>query len=852
MEATKEQIRPIGTNISRGFHVQTLSKTGRITLSSEVQQALGVTKEKNNVYIWLDEERAGLYVAKQPPKELRTKKRGAKAIQVPLTKDGQLIAPPAWRRALHWYAGKKLQVSSSGTKTPLKIHESLAHESNKRKDQQTDQIKTYTCKLLKKGRIILPKKCREELGLEKDQAEHTPLKGVIEEASGERKLILTRAKNPDTSRPRDLLIPLEKGGKLPLPADWLEQQGLKTGKKLLLTLTNHITQEQTPSWTLTLQTKEDKQTVYKTIQVPLMDDKLSPKKRHQLNALTARDTTVIQRYLEVFGREEDQLWREEREGLRIDANKLDALTLTSKGRTRKGKTTEKREHVPYDLKREFGHKITVRELKECRDVAQEMWHGYREQVAKHQQTARKIIQQEKYVDREDALIHTLNWWEKEKKPHPPCQAENYTKNRKRKRKKIPRRANTETTIFLHQRATKLTAYWLECYYPETAKHLWLPLNPSSYHLEQLAQGPVQTVQLKKHSNGRWYAHLTIKIQIRGTYDPDKPSAVLSVDLGINKTGVAVLLTEDAPGKLKAQNIKIYEQKTKKSKINQLDNQIASLQRKKESYRHTGKNSKNIARKLKTLRTARTELATQYDHEMTAQIAKWVERLSRKYNVYVGIGQLKGIRHSRRKGDGKSKAHRRELNRWSFARITEMLKYKLALIGLPDDQFLAIPEQWTSKTCSRCGSTETSRPHQALLICHACGAQLQADINGALNIAFKLILLLDEDVFDQWLTNPLLGRKSPTRRVKTSGRRNSRMKRKVPSQPEGPSPSQTSRPLSGKARVNSRKTSTTTGEHDETPPSVNQLLTEGVGVEPANRKSDDGVQVAHQARLTRSD
>ena len=63
------------------------------------------------------------------------------------------------------------------------------------------------------------------------------------------------------------------------------------------------------------------------------------------------------------------------------------------------------------------------------------------------------------------------------------------------------------------------------------------------------------------------------------------------------------------------------------------------------------------------------------------------------------------------------------------------------------------ESWTSKTCWKCGATKTSRPFQALLICHTCGAQLQADINGAMNIGFKLIYSLDDPSLDQWLRNP---------------------------------------------------------------------------------------------------
>jgi IS605 OrfB family transposase len=412
--------------------------------------------------------------------------------------------------------------------------------------------------------------------------------------------------------------------------------------------------------------------------------------------------------------------------------------------------------VKYDLKQEFGGRITVRELKECRDTAVELWHSYRERVIEHERIYWRIMQKTKYVDREDALAPVLHWWETTKKPRPPCQAERYAP------RKLPRRANIKTTCFLHTRPTKLTRSWLEVYSPERRKHLWLPLNPSSYHLNQLQETKPKTIQLVKHVNGRWYAHVTIALVPPSVPSVKKPLAVVSFDLGMNKSVVAVLLTEKYPGTLYRQDVKYFDQQEKKNSINELDNQIASLQQKKEKYMKAGKSPKNIIRVLKRLAHQRRAVASQYDQELTAQITQWVQRLSHRYAVHVAIGELKGIRHSRRKGDGKSRKHRRELHRWAFARITTLLAYKLQRIGVPSAFFHPIREAWTSKTCSRCGSTNTARPFQALLRCHACGVHLQADENGALNIAFKLIVSLDEAALDPWLPRRLLAKKYPDR------------------------------------------------------------------------------------------
>ena len=509
-----------------------------------------------------------------------------------------------------------------------------------------------------------------------------------------------------------------------------------------------------------------------TVQVSLMGDKFTPKKHQQLQRLMARDTTVIREYLQIIEQEATQLWQKGYEGRQISFSKLDQLTLTSKPITRqrkdgKLKTTKGRPRVKYDLKKQFHGRITVRELKECRDTAVAMWHSYCEQLLDHERIYWKIMQKNKYLNLESELAQVLNWWETQKKPSRPCQAPTYQQGR------LPRRMNLGTTAFLRKRQTTITRYWLEVYYPEKGKHLWLPLNPSAYHVNLINGAAAKTVQLIKHENARWYAHVTLKYPDPEPQSHTKPLAVVSVDLGIKKAAVAVLLTADGSGELTARNIRFFESKEKNRAINELDNQIAALQRQKEHYRRLGKSNYGITRKLRILSRRRKQLAIQYDHELTAQLIRWVQRLAHRYRVYVAIGRLKGIRNSRRKGDGKSRKHRRELHRWSFARITEMLCYKLQRLGLSEDQVVAIHETWTSRTCCKCNSRNTERPFQALLLCHDCGAQLQADINAALNLAFKLIFSLRDEVgLDQWLIKPLLEGKYADKSVSSTGRKTS--------------------------------------------------------------------------------
>ncbi|MFX0064041.1 MAG: hypothetical protein ACFFC7_17865, partial [Candidatus Hermodarchaeota archaeon] len=206
-----------------------------------------------------------------------------------------------------------------------------------------------------------------------------------------------------------------------------------------------------------------------TLKIPLMSDRLTRLKQLRLESVTGRDTTLIKRYLEVISQEDKNLRRIKKNGTeeyRIDKEKLDALTLTSRPlRRKKKKTGEVIEHpgrsnVKYDLKKEFGKKITARELKECRDTAVEMYHSYLDRVEKHEATYWKIVRSKKYEEREEELAETLHWWKTEKRPTPPCSQTDYQP------RKLPRRATLGTTMWVHTKiASKLTHYWLEIYYP---------------------------------------------------------------------------------------------------------------------------------------------------------------------------------------------------------------------------------------------------------------------------------------------------------------------------------------------------------------------------------------------------
>ena len=254
---------------------------------------------------------------------------------------------------------------------------------------------------------------------------------------------------------------------------------------------------------------------YYTVKIPIMGDYLTDKKLMQLESITRRDTTVIIRYLDIIHEMRDQLWKINLEGnttQNIDSTKLDHLTLTSTGLKRKNKKTgvmvksPARKKVQFNLKHEFGFRITVRELKECRDTAIAMYHSYLSKQDKHEASYWKFHFTTAFFDSEDeaALARKLSWWQTQKKPARPTKAKNY------KPHKLPRTMNQSSCQLHYDRAevqgTQLTSYWVELYATEKRTktipyHLWLPLNPSDYHLEQLNQGKPKAFRMVKKNNG---------------------------------------------------------------------------------------------------------------------------------------------------------------------------------------------------------------------------------------------------------------------------------------------------------------------------------------------------------------
>jgi len=124
----------------------------------------------------------------------------------------------------------------------------------------------------------------------------------------------------------------------------------------------------------------------------------------------------------------------------------------------------------------------------------------------------------------------------------------------------------------------------------------------------------------------------------------------------------------------------------------------------------------------------------HKEQITNKQSNWTDDLNHKLSAKlidycvsnnIGVLALETLR-------GSHLANRRfRRYTWAFKDLLNKISYKAVNAGL---KVIGVDPRYTSQTCSSCGQKEKSnRISQALYVCSACGARLNADINAARNI-----------------------------------------------------------------------------------------------------------------------
>ena len=440
-----------------------------------------------------------------------------------------------------------------------------------------------------------------------------------------------------------------------------------------------------------------------SVKVPINWESMTVRTKQRLRQTVGRDTRVIRAFLGVIEQHEDKLLTGKNRD-RIDDGKLDQLTVTAL-KVKSGYS--QRLTVPHDFKVRFP-RISQNEMTECRQTAVSLYESYLK------------------------LRNKKGW-----NPSRPTSI-NGTR-------RIPRWVFSQR-FKLIEKKTSVFRWWLDIRdslnsaLEKQFRHdrLSIPLRISPFHLNQIKRGEVKAVQLFTDRRMKWWVTIAVRISIDESPEEKLPVAILGIDLGIKKAVCSTLLTPE-----KTRDTCYFVQRDKVKNIKKYDTLVADLQRKMHISRNNGLSCDRIAEKLRRMRSKRENVAKEYDKVLVCQLLDYVSELSKKYTLYVAIGRLKNIRMRARKGNYRGRRFRGMIHSWAFARVTESLKHGLAQKGWKVDgkepRFRAVPEAWTSIICWKCGS-KGKRPKQNYFHCPSCGLKLNADRNGSINIAARMLML----------------------------------------------------------------------------------------------------------------
>lgn len=259
--------------------------------------------------------------------------------------------------------------------------------------------------------------------------------------------------------------------------------------------------------------------------------------------------------------------------------------------------------------------------------------------------------------------------------------------------------------------TKHFDYWFRCPVKGKRGGIWLPVK--TYNID-LTNCKIKDSKIVKKKSKKNRIYFELQLTVEKEFQPINTSNILSVDLGERYMAVTVSTVDNRP--------KFFGK------------DIRGIRRK---YNHIRKHlgEKKLLKKIKDTGSKEKKIVKQRLEEIASEIVS----LAVASNSAICVGDLKGIRNSAK---GKSRRFNRIVNNMPYYELTQMLEYKANWEGI---SVMKIPEGYTSKTCSRCGSLNTSRPSQARFKCKDCGLDFfSADANGCRNILKRSFSYIGND------------------------------------------------------------------------------------------------------------
>ncbi len=253
---------------------------------------------------------------------------------------------------------------------------------------------------------------------------------------------------------------------------------------------------------------------------------------------------------------------------------------------------------------------------------------------------------------------------------------------------------------------KFSPLWIHISTLEKGNTIDIPLNPSQYHLNQLKNAEINDFEIVKRSK-KYYVHISIT-----KFVEDKLiSSIGGGDQGLNRTIAVVLLENPLPREEHLMDA------AKRELLDKYDEIIASLQKAKKWD------------KLREMRNKRGNVSLYCDWILANDTAEFTE------GSLIMIGNTP-FRQTQFRGN-RMPTLRKRIGKWSYSRQRKFIALKRAELGYPT---LFDEEKNTSKRCHICESMLTTRKWEdgySWILCHSCGAKIDADFNAAHNMAYKV-------------------------------------------------------------------------------------------------------------------
>ncbi len=282
-------------------------------------------------------------------------------------------------------------------------------------------------------------------------------------------------------------------------------------------------------------------------------------------------------------------------------------------------------------------------------------------------------------------------------------------------------------IRVERRDTKIARYWARIPVAGRRGGIWVAIKPHQDIPEDVSFGESKLYR----KDGRWYLNLVIEKEVEVKKVEDKGvkgyqfgeirrPVVIAIDIGDKNPVTSVELRGSEKKNVQFLGKEIREIRTKYYWIRK------SIGRKK--VKHGRKVIKKIGNK-------ESRKVNDILHKITKKIIdRAVELKEQGYDPIIVFGDIKKIRKPHKKGERRCRKLNRIIHTMPTMKIKHMLTYKALWKGI---SVFAVDEKYTTKTCHRCGSTNTTAKDRYFK-CHNCGLEYNRDLNGAINIGNGLL------------------------------------------------------------------------------------------------------------------